>query len=584
MTSAYEAITEREQQQKATTPRAATKAHFDNRELANPDNPITDMADSSLSREANLATDSSSEQLATEVNVLPSESFQEDLSALDENACKEEDKNEKSVDISRMNKSKKNEELRINEHKENSVLNLSANNNVAPENVFTYHAKEDEHTEDDKIQDQERSKDQDQRNRSIVEIGVQERYMICDSNIHIRDKQRDFTAGDIRACYEKVAELGLDMKAEMQNEGTEREIIIGRQDSDSFYDAVRSGDVKRVSALIASGCVQNLDEPDWNVSGDPPLLIAATNHCLPVLRTLLTSGCDPTVRSPRGETALHRVILNGRPGNVLKFVKDLLEHGCPPSVKEAGGGSTALHMLSRQLAHTPLKSHHHDFDAALKTLELLANAGPVNAKDHQGRSALHILASSTVFDNNCKTDIESVIGTLLTAGADTSLKNDRGETALHESLECGALNTATFLMPLTPTGIASRYGETPLHIAARKNHIDVVMWLLDHGEDPGTQDAGGNTPLHLASARGFHQTVSLLVTSPLAQLERVNVDGLTALQVAAESGFFDAVKVLLKAGADPSQTLRYCATILRRHPDISLLIDYELTRRRQLAA
>lgn len=112
---------------------------------------------------------------------------------------------------------------------------------------------------------------------------------------------------------------------------------------------------------------------------------------------LLTSGCDPTVRSPRGETALHRVILNGRPGNVLKFVKDLLEHGCPPSVKEAGGGSTALHMLSRQLAHTPLKSHHHDFDAALKTLELLANAGPVNAKDHQGRSALHILASSTVF-------------------------------------------------------------------------------------------------------------------------------------------------------------------------------------------
>lgn len=284
MTSAYEATTEREQQQKATTPRASTKAHFDNRELDNPDNPITDMENSSLSREANLATDSSSEQLATEVNVLPSESFQEDLSALDENACKEEDKNEKGVDVSRMNRSKRNEESRINEkHKDNSVLNLSANNNVAPENAFTCHAKEDEHAKDDKIEDQERgSKDQDQRNRSIVEIGVQERHMICDSNI--RDKSRDFTAGDIRACYEKVAELGLDMKDEMQNEGTEREIIIGRQDSDSFYDAVRSGDVKRVSALIASGCVQNLDEPDWNVSGDPPLLMAATNHCLPVLR------------------------------------------------------------------------------------------------------------------------------------------------------------------------------------------------------------------------------------------------------------------------------------------------------------
>lgn len=103
------------------------------------------------------------------------------------------------------------------------------------------------------------------------------------------------------------------------------------------------------------------------------------------------------MRSPRGETALHRAILNGGPGNVLKFVEDLLKHGCPPSVKEAGSGSTALHVLSRQLAHTSLKSLHHNHDAALKTLELLAKAGPVNAKDHQGRSALHILASSTIF-------------------------------------------------------------------------------------------------------------------------------------------------------------------------------------------
>jgi len=187
-------------------------------------------------------------------------------------------------------------------------------------------------------------------------------------------------------------------------------------------------------------------------------------------------------------------------------------------------------------------------------------------------------------DNNHKTDIESLIDTLLAAGADTALKNDRGETALHESLECGALNTATLLIQHTPTGIASRYGETPLHIASRKNHIDMVTKLLEHGEDPGAQDAGGNTPLHLASARGFHQTVSLLVTSPLAQLEKINIEGLTALQVAAESGFANAVRILLKAGADPSQTMHYCATILRRHPDISLLINHELTRRRQLAA
>ncbi|XP_003701039.2 uncharacterized protein LOC100879665 [Megachile rotundata] len=353
----------------------------------------------------------------------------------------------------------------------------------------------------------------------------------------------------------------------------------------NFHEAVRAGNAKCIAALLASDSVQNLDEPDWNVSGDPPLLVAATNHCLPVLSLLLANGCDPAVRSPRGETALHRVILNGGPGNVLQFVGELLKYGCPSGVKEAGGGLTALHVLTRQLAHAQgIKNLHHNFEAALKTLDLLAHAGPVNAKDHQGRSALHILASSTIFDNNHRTEIESLIETLLAAGADPSLKNDRGETPLHECLECGALNTAFLLIPHTPTGIMSRYGETPLHIASRKNYADVVAKLLEHGEDPSIQDAGGNTPLHLASARGFHQTVSLLVTSPLAQLEKLNAEGLTALQVAAESGFVNAVRLLLKAGADPSQTVNYCTTILHRHPDISVLIDHELTRRRQLAA
>ncbi|XP_046740065.1 ankyrin-2-like [Diprion similis] len=353
----------------------------------------------------------------------------------------------------------------------------------------------------------------------------------------------------------------------------------------SFHEAVRTGDAKSIEMLVARGVVQNIDEPDWNVSGDPPLLVAATNHNLPVLRVLLSNGCDPGVRSPRGETALHRAIINGSPSSVFEIVEELLKYGCPSTVKEAGGGLTALHILTRQLANAQSsKSLHHNFDIALKTLELLAKVGPVDAKDHQGRSALHLLASSSTFGNSHKVEIEPMIRTLLEAGADPAQKNDRGETPLHEALECGALNTAFLLIPHTPTGITSRYGETPLHIAARKNQSEVVDSLLKLGEDPSLQDAGGNTPLHLASARGFHQTVSLLVTSPLAQLEKTNDDGLTSLQVAAESGFVNAVKLLLKAGADPSQTANYCVTTLHRHPDISVLINHELTRRRQLAA
>ncbi|KAL0125285.1 hypothetical protein PUN28_004428 [Cardiocondyla obscurior] len=563
MTSAYETTAEREQQ----SPRDTVKARHNN-EKSNNLKTATDMEALSLSQ-VSLATDDSSFEESTlssvEASVLLGESFDKDLVMFEK---EKENENQENVGVST---NSVNDISRTSRSKDEESISLA--NNTVMKNVSACNMSKEQ------LKDQDKDLKKDEKNCRILEIQMQER-RLCD-NINVEKKFIKSVTEDVRACCLNVAEICL--KTDEKQEDFEKEII-SQQDGDLFYDAVRSGNAKRVSALIANGCVQNLDEPDWNVSGDPPLLMAATNHCLPVLSALLANGCDPAVRSPRGETALHRAILNGGPGNVLKFVEDLLKYDCPPGVKEAGSGSTALHVLSRQLAHMSLKSLRHNFDAALKTLELLARAGPVNAKDHQGRSALHILASSNIFDNNDKTDIELLIGTLLAAGADTALKNDRGETALHESLECGALNTAALLIQNTPTGITSRYGETPLHIASRKNHVDMVMKLLEHGEDPGTQDARGNTPLHLASARGFHQTVSLLVTSPLAQLEKVNIDGLTALQVAAESGFVNAVKILLKAGADPSQTMHYCATILRRHPDISLLIDHELTRRRQLAA
>lgn len=57
----------------------------------------------------------------------------------------------------------------------------------------------------------------------------------------------------------------------------------------NFHEAVRAGDAKSVAAMIARGAVQDLDEPDWNVTGDPPLLVAATNHCLPVLMWVFTT-------------------------------------------------------------------------------------------------------------------------------------------------------------------------------------------------------------------------------------------------------------------------------------------------------
>jgi len=37
-------------------------------------------------------------------------------------------------------------------------------------------------------------------------------------------------------------------------------------------------------------------------------------------------------------------------------------------------------------------------------------------------------------------------------------------------------------------------GETPLHRAAERGHLDVVKLLLEHGVDPDVQGEDGNAP------------------------------------------------------------------------------------------
>lgn len=275
MTSAYETTTEREQQ-KTTSPHDTAKGRNSSEQLDN-SNTVADMEETSSLSQASLATGDLSFEESTlssvEVSVLPGESFSDgDLGIFEK---EKEDMNEENVDvstdsvndlnISRMSRSI-NEELLFedNERHKEKEESISLTDNVVPESAFTCSAR--------------REQVKDQKNRSVLEIRVQEQ---CDNTVHAGEKFRDSTVEDVRACCENVAEICLDTD-EQQNE-FEREII-GQEDGDSFYDAVRSGNAKRVSALIANGCVQNLNEPDWNVSGDPPLLMAATNHCLPVLR------------------------------------------------------------------------------------------------------------------------------------------------------------------------------------------------------------------------------------------------------------------------------------------------------------
>ncbi|XP_034384353.1 ankyrin repeat domain-containing protein 6b isoform X2 [Cyclopterus lumpus] len=95
----------------------------------------------------------------------------------------------------------------------------------------------------------------------------------------------------------------------------------------------------------------------------------------------------------------------------------------------------------------------------------------------------------------------------------------------------------------------TKYGRSPLHLAAHKGHIEVVRILLKAGCDLDIQDDGEQTALQRAAVVGNSDVISALIQEGCA-LDRQDKDGNAALHEVSWHGFSQSVKVLVKAGAN----------------------------------
>ncbi|MFC5579044.1 ankyrin repeat domain-containing protein [Lysobacter niabensis] len=96
-------------------------------------------------------------------------------------------------------------------------------------------------------------------------------------------------------------------------------------------------------------------------------------------------------------------------------------------------------------------------------------------------------------------------------------------------------------------------GMTPLLAATRDSwhgRPDAVMTLLANGADPRAVDHDGNTALHHA-ARSSDPGVAALLRDAAAEVDALNVDGLSPLGVACAAGNWRLAKFLLERGARP---------------------------------
>ena len=95
-------------------------------------------------------------------------------------------------------------------------------------------------------------------------------------------------------------------------------------------------------------------------------------------------------------------------------------------------------------------------------------------------------------------------------------------------------------------------GETPLHVAAEKGHVEVVKLLLEHGANPNARDMYGVTPLHLAARKGHVEITKLLLEHGADPNAKEKLGGETPLYWAVVHDRIDTAKLLLEHGADPN--------------------------------
>lgn len=200
-------------------------------------------------------------------------------------------------------------------------------------------------------------------------------------------------------------------------------------------------------------------------------------------------------------------------------------------------------------------------EAALILIRLAPHPCLLNIYNDDWQSSLHLAVL---------TNQSLIVRRLILAGADPSLRNIHGNTALHLACMSGDLACAKALtdplspmernklipgqiVPALPQNLEQRNysGEMCLHLAATNGHVNLVRLLLRLGADLEAREAlAGKTALHLAMERRCRSVVNFLLQECKPCLDTQTYSGLTAYQLAL---YIDSqlARELVRYGAKP---------------------------------
>ncbi|CAM9629768.1 unnamed protein product [Choristocarpus tenellus] len=371
-------------------------------------------------------------------------------------------------------------------------------------------------------------------------------------------------------------------------------------------------------ATPRQGCgagIQELQGVEEDNVGNPmqgltPMMVAALDGKVEVVRELLMAGEDPRVKTKEGYTPMFIAAHCGH----VSVVRELLARGVDGEVKtlvvrKLGGSEcdqvvwppidsiTPVYIAAecghaeivRELVVKQADAHRLRTDAGLSPLCIAASKGHIEV-------VRTLLGCGADFRVNWKGGISPlfraaqnghllVLKELLEAGADPQVRTQNHLTPCYIAARNGHEKVVQELLKVESHrgGVARTWcsrllsgpqervnatqdrltgqnrnssiamGFTPIHIAASRGHTGVVKELLGAGRSPTVKTEAGFTPLLLASRNGHVNVVRVLLN---AMLDKILLDietkaQLSPIYVAAEFGHIDVLKELLLAGEDP---------------------------------
>jgi len=245
----------------------------------------------------------------------------------------------------------------------------------------------------------------------------------------------------------------------------------------------------------------------------------------------------------------------------------LLDKGARVDIRDADG-ATALHRAV-EYGHTGILDL------------LLASKADINARAMQGYTPL-LIASVRGFPE--------IVELLVTKGADGEVINEDGLNALHIAISyTDSIQTVERLIAGgTDVNASAPEGNTPLHIAASRNKIEIVRLLLAARAEINARTEDGWAPLHEAITAS-KEVVDLLLDNH-ADVNATSEYGYTPLHRAAANGKREVVRLLLQKGADTSLVDENGLSAIdfaleAGHSDIAdLLIEHEHLRSTPVSA